>query len=726
MRIARGTLREFWEPIDKSALATVSIMILVAGASYVQHFLGWTFSALWVSFALVSNAVSTSLDARLRQRPDLSEIPMLGFASLSYGAWATLAVSLYLTGEPVALVCAMLGALTSTLYVLFAGRRSMLGRFATLSIPLASLMFIMLHSIGTGLPVAIAIPAAFCGFGAIFSVAQVALAAARDRMNMDGALAAVVAGQKKLEFAIESCGDGYFEIDLTTMLYIPNPALARGLGFEPGPKDMATLRDRIHPEDHQVVFGWLAKVVSGETRGWKQEVRVRVATGGYRWMQLRAQILDAGATDSRKLLGTVVDLTAWKTLEAELRAAIEAARRARDTAETASRTKSEFLANMSHEIRTPLNGVLGMAQALDEDHLRPEQREKVSVILESGTSLLSLLNDVLDLSKIEAGKLEIAPMPGDLLHTMERTKRLFQAQADDKGVDLMVHQTSQLHPNLTFDSVRVRQCLSNLISNAVKFTAEGSVEITISSRFLAGKTHLVSVEVSDTGIGLNEEAMGRLFAVFTQADSSTTRRFGGSGLGLSISRQLARMMGGDIVVRSEEGRGSTFTFTFKADEGEAIKAPASNARAIAPVGGNMGLRGARVLVTDDNAINRQVIKLFLAPQGCEIQEATNGREALDKLAQYPFDIVLLDVHMPVMDGREAIQRIRASGQTWASTPVIALTADAMAGDREKYIALGMTDYVSKPVDQRELITKMHQLLGLEALVAPPAPAKTGT
>ncbi len=512
-----------------------------------------------------------------------------------------------------------------------------------------------------------------------------------------------VAGQKRLEFAIESCGDGYFEIDLATMIYTPNPALARGLGFEPGPKDMVTLRDRIHPEDHAFVFGWLDKAVSGETNSLKHEVRIRVADGGYRWMQLRAKVLEADPTQSRKLIGTVIDLTAWKTLETELRAA-------RDAAEAASKTKSEFLANMSHEIRTPLNGVLGMAQALDQDRLEPEQREKVSVILDSGTSLLALLNDVLDLSKIEAGKLEIAPTPGDVRHTVERTTQLFIRQAHDKGLDLIVRSDPHFPECFNFDPVRVRQCLSNLISNAVKFTAEGHVTVSVSSRPLTGKTHIVSVEVADTGIGMNEETIGRLFEVFTQADSSTTRRFGGSGLGLSISRQLARMMGGDIVVRSVEGRGSTFAFTFKTDHAAAIEVPAPTTQASPSAGGARGLRGARVLLTDDNATNRHVIKLFLAPHGCEIHEAANGKEALDKIAQGQFDVVLLDVHMPVMDGKETIQHIRAGGDPWSAIPVIALTADAMAGDREKYLALGMTDYVSKPVDQRELVARMNRVL----------------
>jgi CheY-like chemotaxis protein len=321
---------------------------------------------------------------------------------------------------------------------------------------------------------------------------------------------------------------------------------------------------------------------------------------------------------------------------------------------------------------------------------------------------------VLDLTKIEAGKLEISAVPGDFLHTMKRTRQLFQASAEDKGLDLFVRYDSNFPQRLSYDPVRVRQCVSNLLSNAIKFTAQGRVEVAISAKPLGEGSHMIAVEVADTGIGMNLETVDKLFTVFTQADGATTRKFGGSGLGLAISRQLARMMGGDLMVESAEGRGSTFRLTFKAQEAAPAAAPAPGqpqpARA-EPM--RRSLRGVRVLITDDNAINRQVIKLFLAPQGCDLVEATNGKEALDTIASQEFDLVLLDVHMPVMDGKEAIQRLRASDR-WKSLPVIALTADAMSGDREKYLALGMTDYVSKPVDQRELIARMYKVLKLEA------------
>jgi signal transduction histidine kinase/ActR/RegA family two-component response regulator len=386
----------------------------------------------------------------------------------------------------------------------------------------------------------------------------------------------------------------------------------------------------------------------------------------------------------------------------------------------ASQAKSTFLASMSHEIRTPMNGILGMAQAIDTSKLPPEEREKVSIILESGASLMTLLNDVLDFSKIEAGKLDIAPIPGDLLHTLRRTTRLFEAQANEKGLDLVVIRDPQIENHLVFDSVRVRQCIGNLLSNAIKFTATGRITVTVSTRRLSDDERLALVEVADTGIGMRAEVQANLFQVFTQADSTTTRRFGGTGLGLAISRQLARLMGGDITVESAEGQGSRFTLSFRAKVCAPVRstAPANDVETPAASPTHTSLRGCRVLLTDDNAVNRQVIKLFLAPHGCEVAEAKNGQEALDLLATAAFDLVLLDVHMPVMDGREAIQKIRTSGEPWRTIPVIALTADAMAGDREKLIALGMTDYLSKPIDQRELVVRMSRVLDLQEEPAP--------
>jgi signal transduction histidine kinase/FixJ family two-component response regulator len=391
---------------------------------------------------------------------------------------------------------------------------------------------------------------------------------------------------------------------------------------------------------------------------------------------------------------------------------------ARDTAEAATRAKSEFLANMSHEIRTPLNGILGMTQGLETRELDPVTREMVNTISDSGATLMAILNDVLDLSKIEAGKLDISPTDVGLHHTLQQVHKLFASVAQEKGVGLTLSGEARGGVRLRYDPVRVRQCVSNLVSNAVKFTREGKVDVHASIEAIDNGCTRVTIAVTDTGIGMDQITLARLFEAFTQADGSTTRQFGGTGLGLAISRRLARMMGGDIVARSTPGRGSVFTFTFLADaaltDGQDEKRSLQTAKKV------VQLRGARVLLTDDNAINRQVVRLFLQPQGAIITEAANGREALDRLAAEPFDLILLDVHMPVMDGVETITRIRSASEPWRETPVIALTADAMSGDRERLLSLGMSDYVSKPIAQSELMSAISRVLGGDT----PAPTVT--
>ncbi len=386
-----------------------------------------------------------------------------------------------------------------------------------------------------------------------------------------------------------------------------------------------------------------------------------------------------------------------------------AARLAAETekANAASNAKSDVLATLSHEIRTPLNGVLGMAQALAMDTLAKDQREKLDVILSSGETLTALLNDILDLSKIEAGKMEISAVDSNLNAALDRAASLFEPIAREKGVALTVLREGGGPDWLSFDRVRVHQCVTNLISNAVKFTQTGRVDVRWSvGASPEGLPHRVRVSVTDTGIGMNEEALARLFSAFTQADGSTTRRFGGTGLGLAITRKLARMMGGDVHVSSAPGQGSTFTLTFEAPAARR-RAPIQR-QATETTPAPQTQHAVRILLVDDNATNRQVARLFLARLHSEIVEAVNGAEALQRLAERAFDVVLLDVHMPVMDGCEAIRRIRSSDQPWRNLPVIALTADAMEGDRERFVAMGMTDYLAKPIDRRLLLNKIHE------------------
>ncbi len=540
--------------------------------------------------------------------------------------------------------------------------------------------------------------------------------------------------EKRLAFAIDSAGDGFFEIDCLTNTVTFSNAVGRLLGHHLAPMPIARMYDLFHPSDRPVAVENVEKLVRGDAEEWDQELRLRAQHDDYVWMLQRARVLSWQEDGTAKsVIGTLIDASRWKRLEAELRAAKEAA-------ELSNRSKGEFLANMSHEIRTPLNGVLGMAQSLENDRLPPAQREKVEIILDSGRTLMAVLNDVLDLSKIEAGKLEISRADLDFVKEVKRVRRLFLPQAEEKGLKIEFNYPATFPRWLRYDPVRIRQCVSNLVSNAIKFTETGSVTIDLAFEGLQ-EGFLISADVSDTGIGISPETTGRLFSAFTQADGSISRRFGGTGLGLAITRQLARVMGGDVTVESEEGKGSKFTFSFRAAPALSRMESCDENRDAAGPGAiparldtcdEAPLRHRRILLTDDNMVNRQVIRLLLSPLGVTVTEAANGREALERLAAEPFDLVLLDVHMPVMDGLEAVAAIRASPESWSGVPVIALTADAMRGDREKYLALGMSDYLSKPVDQRELHAKMFVFLASEKRtaamsgVAMPTRAKPGS
>ena len=406
-----------------------------------------------------------------------------------------------------------------------------------------------------------------------------------------------------------------------------------------------------------------------------------------------------------------------ETNDQDLRGAMAELVKARDDANAANVLKSHFLANMSHEIRTPLNGVLAMAEVMAMDDLTSAQRERLSVIRESGAMLLGVLNDVLDLSKIEAGRLEIQDRPFDIAQLAQTIRDTYGPQARDKGLAFEVTVVSEAQGLWRGDVDRLRQILGNLISNALKFTLEGAVAVRFAS---AEDGSGLRIDVADTGIGIPADILPRLFDKFVQADSSTTRRFGGSGLGLSICREVAALMNGSIKVQSREGRGSTFTVLVGLPREETpgevhyIDDTQSFVPASEP---STSVARLRVLAADDNPTNQKVIQAVLAPLDAELVLVSDGASCVQAWKAATFDVVLMDIHMPGMDGVEAARAIRSLETETARprTPIIAVTANALAHQIEDYLAAGMDGHVAKPVEVTKLYSAIESAMAAARL-----------
>jgi two-component system, sensor histidine kinase len=382
---------------------------------------------------------------------------------------------------------------------------------------------------------------------------------------------------------------------------------------------------------------------------------------------------------------------------------------AKDAALAASQAKSEFLANMSHELRTPMNGLLGMMDLTLDSPLGRDQRDQLETAQRCAYSLLALLNDILDLSKIEAGKMMLEQVPFNLQSVVEDCLKGHALKAAQKGIVLKVDCSGAGNAGVLGDPLRVRQIINNLLSNAVKFTERGKVEVRVNTAPGSSGGIEARIEVGDTGAGIPPQKLADIFEKFTQADSSITRKYGGTGLGLAITRRLVEMHHGSIRVESEVGKGSTFFVTLWFDPAvlpESAPQVQSHAASAAR-------SGARLLLVEDNLVNQKVVLAMLRKKGYQIEIANDGREALEKLeaAEAPYDLVLMDIQMPVLDGLETTRVLRRDPR-WEHLPVVAMTAHAMTGDREKCLAAGMNGYISKPVQPAHLITTLeHHLAG---------------
>jgi len=381
-----------------------------------------------------------------------------------------------------------------------------------------------------------------------------------------------------------------------------------------------------------------------------------------------------------------------------LRAEREEAEKAREEARLAGQSKANFLATMSHEIRTPMNGVLGMAQLLKRTARGGEQHAQIDTLIQSGEFLMSILNDILDISKIDAGALDIAAEPEDLRLVLDDLARFWRPTAEAKGLALEMRVADDVPAYVSMDARRVRQILFNLIGNALKFTGEGGVVVSVEARPIDNATVELHIAVSDTGIGIDADILPALFERFSQADQSSSRQFGGAGLGLAISRQLGDLMGGRLWAESEPGQGACFHLTLPlavtaaplADAGDGTCEDADDARRLS------------ILIVDDNPVNLTVLNQILCALGHEVVQAGDGPTALALAGARPFDLILLDIQMPGMNGMEVLEALRAEPGPNGDSRVVAVTADVLSRDRQAYLSLGFCGHVSKPIQVRGL------------------------
>ena len=527
----------------------------------------------------------------------------------------------------------------------------------------------------------------------------------RDITGERTAALALRASEERYRLATQATFDVIWDWDITTGRLTFSDAIVTVFGHPPSL--MATTIDvgfgLLHPDDVSTAARNIQDFLAGREALFSGEYRLRRADGTYATVYDRAHVIRSSEGAPLRMVGSLTDISRHREAELAMRAATTAA-------EAANRSKSEFLANMSHEIRTPMNGVLGMLELTLDSELRPEQRDYISTARTSAESLLTLINDNLDFSKIEAGKMVLEPRPFAIRSFLAELLRPLEFRASEKGLRLSVDVDEGIPTSVVGDLNRIRQILINLVGNAIKFTAHGEVTLRVQSDTagvptVSGVPLHLHFTIRDTGIGIPADKQRAIFEAFIQADASTTREHGGTGLGLAIASKLVALMGGHIRVESEVGEGSTFHLTLLLRSADDLPGHATAGASVHERTRNLPtpvahppIPALRILLADDNVVNQKFLGALLTKRGHVVVIASNGREVLENMATVDFDVILMDVHMPELSGFETTALIRAMEEgTDRHIPIIAVTARAMVGDRERCLDAGMDDYLSKPI-----------------------------